>query len=108
MLTRWLQVFAVAVAIASPALAQPTAPHSFAVNNGHFELDGKPFQIISGEVHYQRIPRAYWRERFRMARAMGLNAVTTYVFWNVHEPRPDAYDFSGNNDVAEFIREAQQ
>ena len=108
MLARWLQVFAFAVAIASPALAQQTAPHSFAVKDGHFELDDKPFQIISGEVHYPRIPRAYWRERFRMARAMGLNAVTTYVFWNMHEPRPGAYDFSGNNDVAEFIREAQQ
>src|SRR5215471_13907172 len=79
-----------------------TPAHTFAVQ------DGKPFQVISGEMHYQRIPREYWRERFRMAKAMGLNAVTTYVFWNVHEPRPGAYDFSGNNDVAEFIREAQQ
>ena len=43
-----------------------------------------------------------------MAKAMGLNAVTTYVFWNVHEQQPGTYDFSGNNDVAEFIREAQQ
>ena len=38
----------------------------------------------------------------------GLNAITTYVFWNEHEPRPGVYDFSGDNDVAEFIREAQQ
>ncbi len=109
MLTRWLQVIAAAAVIVSgsPAMGQTTT-HSFAVKEGHFELDGKPFQIISGEMHYQRIPRAYWRERFRMARAMGLNAVTTYVFWNVHEPQPGVYDFSGNNDVAEFIREAQQ
>ncbi|WP_433967382.1 glycoside hydrolase family 35 protein [Tunturiibacter gelidiferens] len=59
-------------------------------------------------MHYPRIPRAYWRQRFRMAKAMGLNTITTYVFWNVHEPRPGVYDFSGNNDVAEFVREAQQ
>jgi len=59
-------------------------------------------------MHYPRIPRAYWRDRFRKARAMGLNTITTYVFWNVHEPRPGAYDFSGQNDVAEYIREAQQ
>ena len=59
-------------------------------------------------MHYARIPRAYWRDRLRMAKAMGLNTITTYVFWNVHEPRPGVYDFSGNNDVAEFIREAQQ
>jgi len=84
------------------------APHRFAVQDRQFTLDGKPFRIISGEMHYPRIPRAYWRDRFRMAKAMGLNAVTTYVFWNVHEPHPGVYDFSGNNDVAEFVREAQQ
>ena len=82
--------------------------HSFSVADGQFTLDGKPFRVISGEMHYPRIPRAYWRDRLRMARAMGLNTITTYVFWNVHEPRPGKYDFDGNNDVAEFIREAQQ
>ncbi len=59
-------------------------------------------------MHYPRVPREYWRDRFRMAKAMGLNTITTYVFWNLHEPRPGVYDFSGNNDVAEYIREAQQ
>lgn len=93
---------------AAGAHAQQQSAHIFAVANGQFTLDGKPFRVISGEMHYQRIPRAYWRDRFRMAKAMGLNAVTTYVFWNVHESQPGVYDFSGNNDVAEFIREAQQ
>jgi beta-galactosidase len=100
-------------AIAAPSMhtlatGQSAMPHSFVVKDGHFELDGKPFQIISGEMHYPRIPRAYWRERFRMAKAMGLNAITTYIFWNAHELQPGTFDFSGNNDVAEFIREAQQ
>jgi len=91
------------------ARLQPkAAEHTFVVRDGKFLLDGKLFQVISGEMHYQRIPREYWRERFRMAKAMGLNTVTTYVFWNVHEPRPGVYDFSGNNDVAEFVREAQE
>jgi beta-galactosidase len=89
----------------SPAAAQQ---HSFRAADGQFLLDGKPFRIISGEMHYARIPRAYWRDRLRMAKAMGLNAVTTYVFWNAHEPRPGVYDFSGNLDVGEFVREAQQ
>jgi beta-galactosidase len=92
----------------STLAAQQPSPHRFAVQDGKFVLDGKALQIISGEMHYQRIPRAYWRDRMRMAKAMGLNTLTTYVFWNVHEPRPGVYDFSGNNDVAEFIREAQQ
>jgi beta-galactosidase len=90
------------------ALAQSDGHgHSFTVEHGQFLLDGKPFQIISGEMHYARVPRAYWRDRLRMAKAMGLNSITTYVFWNEHEPKPGVFDFSGNNDVAEFIREAQ-
>jgi beta-galactosidase len=108
--SRWLSLFLfISLAnFSSAALAQQAAPGSFTVHNGQFLLNGKPFQIISGEMHYQRVPRAYWHDRLRMAKAMGLNTVTTYVFWNAHEPRPGAYDFSGNNDVAEFIREAQQ
>ncbi len=92
---------------AQPIRAQ-SATHTFAVSNGQFQLDGHPYQILSGEMHYPRVPRAYWRDRFRKARAMGLNTITTYVFWNLHEPRPGVYDFTGQNDVAEYIREAQQ
>jgi beta-galactosidase len=84
------------------------ASHTFTVSGNQFLFDGQPYQVISGEMHYPRVPRAYWRDRFRKARAMGLNTITTYVFWNVHEPRPGVYDFSGQNDIAEYIREAQQ
>ena len=108
-------VFLLSPALASHAFAQAAAqplpdgkPHTFTVGGTGFLLDGKPFRVISGEMHYPRIPREYWRARFKMARAMGLNAITTYVFWNEHEQTPGVYDFSGNNDVAEFIREAQQ
>lgn len=92
-----------------PLRAESSQPkHTFRVQGTHFLLDGKPFQIIAGSMHYTRIPRAYWRDRFRLARAMGLNTITTYVFWNVHEPRPGIFNFSGQKDLAEFIREAQQ
>ncbi len=70
-------------------------------------MDGKPYQIIAGEMHYARIPREYWRDRLHKAKAMGLNTIATYVFWNVHEPHPGVYDFTGQNDIAEYIREAQ-
>lgn len=94
---------------AATLAAQPSANiHTLRANGNHFELDGKPFQIISGAIHYERVPRAYWRDRLRKARAMGLNTVETYVFWNKHEPSPGVYEFSGQNDIAEFIREAQQ
>ena len=68
---------------------------------------GKP-RILSGELHYPRIPHQYWRDRLRMARAMGLDTISTYVFWNRHEPQRGVYDFSGDNDVARFIRTAQE
>jgi beta-galactosidase len=109
-LLRFALIFGILFPAFSGATAQTTAatPHTFTVSGDKFLLDGKPYQVISGEMHYPRVPRAYWRDRFRKARAMGLNTITTYVFWNIHEPRPGAYDFSGQNDVAEYIREAQE
>jgi beta-galactosidase len=73
-------------------------------DSGRFMLDGRLIQIVSGEMHYARVPREYWRDRLRKARAMGLNTISTYVFWNLHEASPGRYDFSGQKDVAEFIR----
>lgn len=82
--------------------------HTFALGDEAFLLDGKPFQMISGEMHYPRVPREAWRARMKMAKAMGLNTIGTYVFWNLHEPQKGKFDFTGNNDVAEFVRIAQQ
>ena len=82
--------------------------HSFTLGDSVFLLDGKPFQMISGEMHYPRVPREAWRDRMKMAKAMGLNTIGTYVFWNVHEPEKDKYDFSGNNDIAAFVKIAQE
>ncbi len=81
--------------------------HTFRIGEGDFMLDGKPFQIISGEMHFARIPRECWRERLHMAKAMGLNTVATYVFWNYHETEKGKYNFKGNADVAEFCRLAK-
>jgi beta-galactosidase len=85
-----------------------TLKHTFALGDEAFLLDGKPFQMISGEMHYPRVPREAWRARMKMAKAMGLNTIGTYVFWNLHEPQKGKFDFTGNNDVAEFVRIAQQ
>lgn len=103
-------VLRLALAFASLGSTQsvPATGHTFRAVGDHFELDGKPFRILSGEMHYARVPREYWRDRLHKAKTMGLNTITTYVFWNVHEPQPGVYDFSGNNDVAEFVREVQE
>lgn len=110
MIARMRNALLVAALLAETLLAPVQAPaqHTFVAAKGQFQLDGKPYQILSGEMHYPRVPRAYWHDRFRKARAMGLNTITTYVFWNLHEPRPGVYDFAGQNDVAEYIREAQE
>lgn len=96
-------VFLFLVIVASAQRSQ----HIFTLGDNSFLLDGKPFQMISGEIHYPRVPREAWRQRMRMAKAMGLNTIGTYVFRNVHEPQKGHYDFSGNNDIAAFVKEAK-
>ncbi|WP_298733202.1 beta-galactosidase family protein [uncultured Chitinophaga sp.] len=83
--------------------------HTFALSKSDFLLDGKPFQIISGEMHPARIPYQYWKHRIQMAKAMGCNTIAAYVFWNYHEQEPGHFDFSsGNHNIAEFIKLAQE
>jgi len=101
------------IAPPSPRLAasgqRAKAGHTFALGPDVFLLDGKPFQIISGEMHPARIPAEYWRHRIRMAKAMGCNTIAAYLFWNYHEPSEGAFDFAtGNHDVARFVRTAQE
>jgi len=60
--------------------------------------------LLSGEIHYARVPRGLWRDRLLKLRRAGFNAVTTYFFWNFHELSPGVFDFSGERDVDEFIR----
>jgi beta-galactosidase len=98
----------VLVLFTSYCLRAQTAKHTFTLSDNAFLLDGKPFQIISGEMHYTRVPREAWRARMKMAKAMGLNTIGTYVFWNAHEPQKGRYDFSGNHDIAEFVKIAKE
>ena len=85
-----------------------TNTHTFEVGNKTFLLDGKPFTVKAAEVHYTRIPREYWEHRIQMCKALGMNSICIYIFWNAHEPQEGVYDFTGNNDVAEFVRLAQK
>ena len=80
----------------------------FTVGNKTFLLNGEPFVVKAAEVHYPRIPQSYWDHRIKMCKALGMNTLCIYVFWNIHEQREGQFDFSGNNDVAEFCRLAQK
>lgn len=81
---------------------------TFEVGKGTFLLNGKPFTIKAAELHYPRIPRDYWEHRIRMCKALGMNTICLYVFWNIHEQREGEFDFTGNNDVAAFCRLARK
>src|ERR1035438_9622397 len=99
----WLAVLIGGLAITLNANADNTpAAHTFAIGTNDFLLDGKRLQIRCGEIHAARVPMEYWRHRLQMAKAMGLNTVCAYLFWNLHEPKPGEYVWTGQADDAEF------
>lgn len=81
---------------------------SFITHNNQFELNGAPFRIFSGALHYFRVHPQYWDDRLRKMKLMGLNTVETYVPWNLHEPQPGQFRFDGWLDLADFIRRAAE
>src|SRR5574344_325178 len=97
----------VAMLMSTPAFAQK-AKGTFEAGKGTFLLNGKPFVVKAAEIHYPRIPKPYWEHRIKMCKALGMNTVCIYIFWNIHEQREGQFDFTGNNDVAAFCRLAQK
>ncbi len=83
-----------------------TAPHAGRFESGQntFLLNGEPFVVKAAELHYPRIPKPYWDNRIKQCKALGMNTVCLYVFWNSHEPEPDKFDFTGQNDLREFVK----
>ncbi len=105
-----LKTFALtALLLIVPAMMQAAnKPGTFTTGDKTFLLNGEPFIVKAAEVHYPRIPRPYWEHRIQMCKALGMNAVCIYIFWNIHEQKEGQFDFTGNNDVAEFCRIAQK
>lgn len=85
-----------------------TQKGTFEVGKGTFLLNGKPFVVKAAEVHYPRIPQPYWEQRILSCKALGMNTLCLYVFWNLHEQQEGQFDFTGNNDLAAFCRLAQK
>jgi len=106
---KWVwALLAVGVMVWGVSAQTPPARHTFAVGETDFLLDGQRLQIRCGEIHAPRVPREYWRHRLQLCKAMGLNTVCAYLFWNMHEPRQGAFDWSGQADAAAFCRIAQE
>jgi len=74
----------------------------------NFTLDGKEIRILSGSIHYFRVPRNYWRDRIIKLRQLGFNTVQTYVAWNFHEPVEGEYNFDGDADLETFLEIASE
>lgn len=73
-----------------------------------FLLDGKPFKIMSGAIHYFRVLPEDWYHSLYNLKALGFNTVETYIPWNVHEPKEGEYDFSSRYDVKRFVETAAE
>ena len=73
------------------------------VNGTDFCMNGEPFTVVAGAMHYFRVPRAYWRDRLLKLKACGFNTVETYTAWNLHEPKEGEFDFSGNLDLGAYL-----
>lgn len=95
---------------ASPKPALPGNFHyanmdsRYGVNTQYFTKDGNPFTVIAGELHFSRLPKYRWKETLLKMRECGINAVSTYVFWNYHEEIKGVFDFTGNKDIAAFLQ----
>ena len=97
-----------AAALLAPRLSAQLPVHNFAIGTNDFLLDGQRLQIRCGEIHAARVPKEYWRQRLRLAKSMGLNTVCAYLFWNLHEPKPGQFVWTGQADDAEFCQIAKE
>ncbi|MCG8700522.1 MAG: beta-galactosidase [Bacteroidales bacterium] len=96
------------IAIGGMACQNNTPQHTFKIGKEHFLLDDQPFQVRCGEMHFARVPKEYWRHRIQMVKALGMNSVCAYLFWNFHERTPGKFTWKDEADIAEFCKIAQE
>ncbi|DBB15766.1 TPA: hypothetical protein ACH3X3_003968 [Trebouxia sp. C0006] len=99
---------ALALVLIATCLSTVHTQRTFTLENDRFVRNGKPTQLISGSVHYHRIPVPYWRDRLLRVRSMGLNTIELYIPWNYHERYPGEYTWDGMADVFSFIELIQE
>ena len=86
--------------------------HTFEIKD-QFYLDGNPFRIISGGMHYFRVLPEHWEDRLLKLKALGCNTVETVVPWNLHEQKKGEFDFTGEKlhgltDLVGYVKLAQK
>ncbi len=80
----------------------------FEIQGNRFYLDGNPFTVYAGAIHYFRTLPEYWRDRLTKLKLAGFNTVETYICWNIHEPEKGSFDFSGRYDFEKFLSIADE
>lgn len=107
-----LALLAISSSVLAQSLSTPTlsaAVPAFTYNASTFLLHGEPYVIIGGQMDPQRIPPEYWRDRLAKARAMGLNTIFSYVYWNLLEPEQGQWTSNeDSNDIAKYFHTAQE
>jgi len=100
----FLAAAATAVPVAArPNLRQPSAGLDADFDGKSFRVGGRRVLLLSGAVHYYRVPPEEWRERLLQTRLAGFNMVETPVPWNLHQPAKETFRFDGAADLARFL-----
>ncbi len=73
-------------------------------DDGSLILDGQRIWLVSGSVHYFRIPADLWRDRLLKAKRAGLNCISTFIPWNYHEPVEGQWEIADEKDVSAYVR----
>src|SRR5271154_6727171 len=109
---RFLRLSMLSVGIGVGAVAQTVTTvvpdgraHRFEARDHQFFIDGQPTMIIAGEMHFGRVLPEDWETRIKQAKAMGLNTVSFYLFWNQVEKQEGQFDFTGTNDVRRVLKD---
>lgn len=103
-----IAIMGISIALSGCNSYKKGEPGTFAIGDKTFLLNNTPFIVKAAEMHYTRIPADYWEHRIKMCKALGMNTICIYGFWNIHEQNPGEFDFKGQNDVARFCQLAQK
>lgn len=80
----------------------------YTVDGERWMRDGKPWYPVSGEFHYVRYPEAEWSRELAKMKALGVDIVATYVFWNHHENPMGTWNWQGQLNLRRFIECARE
>ncbi len=90
---------------AHPALPASPAHPALPASPAHPALPDDTIRAV--EVHYYRVPHERWELMLLRAVQSGANAVSTYIPWIHHAPRPEVLDLTGitapERDLVGFV-----